>query len=114
MAEVGQGRPQEASGNERPRGMTAERTAGDRSPRNRTRLTSYCDRAGGDSGLRRRAPKPTGYCAANTNGTFTVVCPLEAGKRQRRTRLVMHRANPRYPRGSPLLLTLCTLSAGAT
>ena len=35
------------------------------------------------------------HCAANTNGTLTVVSPLEAGNRHARTRLVMQLARPR-------------------
>lgn len=35
-----------------------------------------------------------GYCEANTKGTFTVVEPLDAGKRQPWTRLPMQLARP--------------------
>jgi len=45
-------------------------------------------------GPTRMLPTP-GYCAANTNGTLTVVAPLDAGNCQLLTRLVMQLANPR-------------------
>ena len=87
---------------------------GNRGSQNRTRLTSYCDRVGGDRFSAGALCIPRRYWAANTNGTLTVVAPLEAGKCQARTRLVMQRESPGYPRGSPLLLALWTLPEGAT
>jgi len=39
--------------------------------------------------------QPLGYCAAKTNGTLTVVVPLEAGNCQPRTRAAMQLERPR-------------------
>jgi hypothetical protein len=57
---------------------------------------------------------PNDYCAANTNGTFTVVVPLDLGNCQLRTLLEMQFANPRYPRGSPPVVAPVTEPLGAT
>ncbi len=42
-----------------------------------------------------RGRRLVGYCAAKTNGTFTVVTPLDAGNRQPRTRDAMQLERPR-------------------
>lgn len=69
-------------------GGKRERTA------DRTRLTFFSTRA--DFGWRGFFVRTfSAYCAANTNGTLTVVDPLEAGKRQLRTLLEIQLASPR-------------------
>lgn len=52
--------------------------------------------AGQIMSVRRDSSRPEGpYCAAKTKGTLTVVCPLDAGNCQPRTRRAMQLARPR-------------------
>jgi len=94
-----QGRPHEALGNERPRGMTATRRKVT-SAANRTRLKADCDHARRENPFRRAClcqalATKRAYCATNTNGTFTVVVPDDGGNCQPRTRDAMQFDNPR-------------------
>ena len=90
---MSRGRLLEVLGNVDPRGMIARCRASD--------CTTYTE-----PGLRVTANPPlrileaaaflcTRYCAANTNGTFTVVAPDDGGNDQLRTRLSMQVAKPR-------------------
>ncbi len=62
---------------------------------NRTRLSDYCDHYRRASARRWRFGDRRRYCAANTNGTLTVVVPLDAGNCQLRTFDPMQPASPR-------------------